>query len=49
MFFCTGVGRKNVVLVEKLSVQGSWNTRDQMIMTIDVFLVVINEKALEDS
>ena len=26
MFFCTGVGRKNVVLVEELRVRGSWNT-----------------------
>ena len=26
--FCTGVGGKNVVLVEELRVRGSWNTRE---------------------
>ena len=30
MFFCTGVGPKNVVLVEELRVRGSWNTREYM-------------------
>ena len=30
MLFCTGVGRKNVLLVEELRVRGSWNTSNQM-------------------
>ena len=50
MFFCTGVGRKNVVLVEELRVRGSWNTREYIcIMTINLFLVVIIEKVSKDS
>ena len=46
MFFCTGVGRKNVLFIEYMSrVRGSWNTRvNTCIMTVAVFLVVIVEK-----
>ena len=40
MFFCTGVGRKNVLFVDDVK---------SLIMTISVFLVVIIEKILEDS
>ena len=40
MFFCTGVGRKNVLFVDDVK---------SLIMTISVFLIVIIEKILEDS
>ena len=51
MFFCTGVGRKNVLLVEDVKsyrlvehsrINVSW-------LLINVFLAVIIEKVLEDS
>ena len=45
MFFCTGVGRKNVLFVDDVKSWGSWNMR----ANISVFLVVIIEKILEDS
>ena len=39
MFFCTGVGRKNVVLVEECEVRGTLGNK--FIMTINVFIVGI--------
>ena len=41
MFFCTGVGRKNVVLVEELRVRVRGTLGNKCIMTINVFIVVI--------
>ena len=37
MFFCTGVGHKNVLLVEELRVRGSWHgtLANKCIMTAD--------------
>ena len=50
MFFCIGIGRKNVLLLEDVKELEVRETRaNKCIMTISVFLVVIIEKVLEDS